>query len=126
MTYRRSLVALAGLALATAACVPGDSPSVSCSDPEVTIATTLANDQLDPANLDACRDQHVVINVTVEQDGTLHLHGFPEQVDEEEVTAGTPLTIEFDAVRSGQFPIELHAAGGADEVEVGTLTVREP
>ena len=124
--HQRSTALVILLALVLAACVPGESSPASCSDPEVTITTTLANNQLTPANLTACRDQHIIITVTVEQDGTLHLHGFPEQVDEEDVTAGTPLTIEFDAVRSGQFPIELHPTDGSDEVEVGTLTVREP
>lgn len=123
---RRIPILVIGLALAAGACVPGESQSADCGATEVTISTTLADDALDPPNFDACLDQHVVINVTVEQDGELHLHGFPEQVDEEEVTAGTPLTIEFDAVRTGQFPIELHSATGEDEVQVGTLTVREP
>lgn len=107
------------------ACVPAEVAPSGCDQAAVTLRTTLADDQLDPANFDVCRGQHVTFVVNVMEDGTLHLHGYDAEAPEADVRAGETLTLEFDAV-SGQFPIELHPTNGSEEFAVGTLTVHEP
>ena len=113
------------LALGLAACVPAETVPSACADASVTLRTTLADGQLDPANLDVCRDQHVTLVVTVQEAGIFHLHGYDEEAPETEVHPGDTLTLEFDAV-AGQFPIELHSLDESEEVTIGTLTVHEP
>jgi len=125
--FNRVFATLAiGLLPVLAACVPGEALPSTCGEPAVTITATLSGDHLDPTNLDACRDQHVTLKVASELSGDFHLHGYDDQVPETEISKGETLTLEFDAVRSGQFPIELHPADGSDEFEIGTFTVHEP
>ena len=63
---------------------------------------------------------------TIERDGVLHLHGYDDQVSATEVRAGQETVFEFEAVRSGVFPIALHTLDGPAEVPVGSLIVHEP
>jgi len=126
----RSPIALSAFTLALflvagSACVRGlDLPS-DCGANAVQRTATLADDQLDPQSIDVCRDQRVTLDLAVAQDGELHLHGYDEEVSEQEFQAGETLHIIFTAVHSGQFTIEVHRANG-DEVQVGILTVHEP
>jgi len=107
------------------ACVGDAGLPPTCHDPSVSFTSTLSDEHLEPATFDACRGQAVTITFTIERDGILHLHGYPE-VPATEVRAGHDTVFQFDAVRSGQFPIALHTLDGPAEVTVGALTVHEP
>lgn len=124
MTKFRAAALLCILSLTVAACVPADALPSSCGDANVTLRTTLISGQMEPANLDVCKGQHVTLVVDVQAEGILHLHGYDAEAPETEVHSGDTLTLEFNAV-AGQFPIELHALDDSDEVTVGSLTVHE-
>jgi hypothetical protein len=119
------LATAALLAVLLTACVGNAGLPETCHDPSVSFTATLS-ERLEPANLDACRGQAVTITFAIERDGVLHLHGYDDQVPATVVRAGQETVFEFDAVRSGQFPIALHTADGPEELTVGTLTVHEP
>jgi len=51
---------------------------------------------------------------------TVHLHGYDI---ESKLTAGTPMTMRFQAKASGRFPIEIHARGAGAEHTLGYLEV---
>lgn len=119
----RAAPALA-VTLLLAACVPAVNLPEDCDAASVTRQATLADNKLDPATIEVCRDQHVTIEYTIEQDGVLHMHGYDDQVDATEVHAGDVIDLELDAKRAGQFPIEMHSAEDA-EAEVGTFIVHE-
>jgi hypothetical protein len=118
------LAALLTIALLTACVGDAGLPS-TCHDPSVSFTATLQGDQLEPATFDVCRGQAVTITFTIEQDGVLHLHGYDDQVPATAVRADQEVAFEFDAVRSGQFPIALHTTD-RPETTVGALTVHEP
>ncbi|HEX6139011.1 MAG TPA: hypothetical protein VF013_00940 [Candidatus Limnocylindria bacterium] len=119
----RAAPALA-VALLLAACVPAVNLPDDCDDAAVTRQATLADNKLDPATIEVCRDQHVTIEYTIEQDGVLHMHGYDDQVDATEVHAGDVIELEFDATHPGQFPIEVHTTEDA-EADAGTFIVHE-
>jgi hypothetical protein len=121
------LLATAVLTLLAAAvgCVPEAQLPADCDAAAVQREATLADDALDPDAIDVCRDQRVTIDFAIQEDGVLHLHGYDEEAPATEVHVGDALQLELTAVRSGQFPIELHRTDGT-EVEVGILTVHEP
>jgi hypothetical protein len=126
MRGRATLLAASFLAALLTACVGDAGLPATCHDPEVSFAATLSDELLEPASFDACRGQAVTITFTVERDGVLHLHGYDDEVPATEVRAGEVTVFEFDAVRSGQFPIALHTIDGPAEITVGGLTVHEP
>ena len=126
MRWRAALLAAALLGAVLTACVGDAGLPPTCHDPSVTFTATLSDEHLEPASFDACRGQAVTITFTVERDGVLHLHGYDDQVPATEVRVGDETVFEFDAVRSGQFPIALHTIDGPAEVTVGGLTVHEP
>jgi hypothetical protein len=114
---------LAGL---LTACVGDAGLPETCHDPSVSFEATLRDNSLEPDSFDACRGQAMTFAFTIEQDGVLHLHGYDDEVPATEVRAGQDVNFEFDAVRSGQFPIELHTDETPSGVTVGALTVHEP
>lgn len=120
------LAAAVLLAALPTACVGDAGLPSTCHDPSVAFTATLSDEHLEPASLNACRGQAVTITFTIEREGVLHLHGYDDQVPATEVRAGQETVFEFDAVRSGQFPIALHTTDGPAEVIVGALTVHEP
>jgi len=120
------LAAPALLAAVLTACVGDAGLPATCHDPSVGFEATLSDEHLEPSSFNACRGQEVTITFTIERDGVLHLHGYDDQVPATEVRAGQETVFEFDAVRSGQFPIALHTTDGPAEVTVGALTVHEP
>jgi hypothetical protein len=120
------LAAPALLAAVLTACVGDAGLPSTCHDPSVSFEATLSDEQLEPASFDACRGQEVTITFTIARDGVLHLHGYDDQVPATEVRAGEETAFEFDAVRSGQFPIALHTTDGPAELDLGALTVHEP
>jgi len=114
------------LLLATVtACVSDPQRPADCDAGAVQRQATLGAERLDPDAINVCRDQRVTLDIAVEQDGVLHLHGYEEEAPATEVHAGENVQLAFRAVRSGQFPIELHQPNGV-EAEVGILTVHEP
>jgi hypothetical protein len=130
MRYRLARVAPYSTALLlvvalTASCVPQADLPADCSASAVQRQATLAGEGLKPPSIDVCRGQQVTLVINVQRDGVLHLHGYDVELPETELHAGTTAHLGFTAVRSGQFPIELHSADGT-EVEVGIFTVHEP
>lgn len=75
-----------------------------------------------PAPSDVIRvkkDDQVTLTITTDRPGHLEVHGYRKEVS---VEPGTPATLSFAAVRTGRFPIDLHASGG-EHVEVTALEV---
>jgi hypothetical protein len=123
MRRRAGLAALLGLAVAMlGACVGG---TTDCEALPTRIELTLTADGLVPSNPAVCRDRQVTLVVTPEVDGVLHVHGYDEQLPATEVATGETSELSFTAVRSGQFPIELHT-DNAQGSSVGILSVHEP
>ena len=116
-------ISLAALLAATAACAPQSTLPSDCAASSVERSATLSNGGLAPDGFDVCKGQAVTITITVQVPGTLHLHGYDDQVPEKPVVAGDVAKLAFTASRSGQFPLELHRA--TDEIELAILTVHE-
>jgi FtsP/CotA-like multicopper oxidase with cupredoxin domain len=75
-----------------------------------------------PAPSDVIRvtqGDRVTLSITSDRAGHLEVHGYKQEVN---VEPGTPATLSFAAIRSGRFPIDLHATDGA-HVEVSALEV---
>jgi hypothetical protein len=125
VTLRRAVaaVAIGCLLLVTAACVPQSDLPSDCDASEVNRPATLTDAGLDPDAIDVCTGQQVTIAIDVERAGELHLHGYDDQVPEQEVAVGDQVELTFSATRAGQFPLELHEGG--DETEIAILTVHE-
>lgn len=120
-------LALAGVVLALAGCVPGTgTDNESCSEPSVHLQLTLTDDGLEPASPSVCRDQAVHLSVESDLDGVLHIHGYDSEVPAFEVSSTETTEVSFTAGRSGQFPVEFHATDDPRGVGVGVLTVHEP
>jgi hypothetical protein len=118
---------LAALVVLVAACVPDMTPDdEACARASVEIDLALTDEALDPGAPSVCRDQEVTLRVATDADGVLHIHGYDSEVPAFEVVAGEETEIIFTAGRSGQFPIEFHAADDPSGVEVGVFTVHEP
>ena len=113
------------LGVVLTACVSQDRPT-TCDEPTATLEVTLTAEGLSPKAPAVCRDQEVTLVVDSKVDGTLHIHGYDEEVPATSVTAGEELRLEFTATRSGQFPIELHPDADPRGVDVGIFTVDEP
>jgi len=118
-----AVVALAGLLVVTTACVQQSNLPSDCGASQVERAATLTKGGLAPDSFDVCKGQSVTITITVGVAGTLHLHGYDDQVPEKPVAVGDVAKLAFTASRSGQFPLELHT--GTDEIELAILTVHE-
>lgn len=122
----RALGAALIVVMAAAACVPATSLPDDCDAASVQRQATLSGETLDPATIEVCRGQQVSIQLTIQSDATLHLHGHDDQVPEQEVHAGETVTFSFTADQAGQFPIEIHTHDGPAEATAGTLVVNEP
>ncbi len=75
-----------------------------------------------PAASDVIRvdkDDFVRLSITSDRAGHLEVHGYRKEVS---VGPGKTATLSFKAVRTGRFPIDLHAEDGA-HVEVTALEV---
>ena len=101
-------------------------PDADCAGLPTRIELTLSADALTPSNPTVCRDREVTLVVISEVDGVLHIHGYDEQVPATTVVAGEVIELDFTAVRSGQFPIELHTDEDTGGVSLGIFTVDEP
>ena len=116
-----TLMALVGLV--AAGCVEQPQLPADCSQSRVTRNATLTSSSLEPRNIDVCRGQEVVLDVKVETDGVLHIHGYDQQA--KEVRVGQAVTFDFPATRSGQFVIELHTPSQSAALGMGVFTVHE-
>ena len=121
----RAVVLLASIVLVLSGCI-GDARREGCDAAEVALDVTLTATELDPANIDVCRDQDVTLRITPEADGLIHIHGYDDEIPATEVTAGEEIEVAFSAVRAGQYPIEFHPAEDATGISVGIFTVHEP
>jgi hypothetical protein len=117
-------LALAWL-VAVAGCVPSVSLPETCNQPTVSFTATLGDSRLEPSTFEVCRGQQVILTMTVEQDGIVHLHGYDDLLGAKEVRVGQTLELAFEAAHVGQYPIALHTLGGAPELTVGTLVVHD-
>ena len=118
---------LLGLGLGTVACVETNKPDgAACSAATIELELALSAESLSPDDLAVCRDQQVTLRVRSAVNGELHVHGYDAEIPELEVGADRISEISFPAARSGQFPVELHMEGSAEEIAVGVLTVHEP
>ncbi len=120
---RPQMAALVLVAVLTLGCNPFGG---ACPEPTITLAATVSDTAMDPSSLTACRGQDVVLEVTSETDGVLHIHGYDEQVPAVPLEPGEERRLEFTADAAGQFIIELHARSGDASTEIGVLTVNEP
>jgi hypothetical protein len=121
------VVTSALLAISLGACVSGGSPASSvCAADAVGVRLELERDALTPNDPQACRGQAVTLIVAANEDGVFHIHGYDDAVPATEVAAGADTTLEFEAVRAGQFPIEFHPLDDPRGVELGIFTVHEP
>jgi hypothetical protein len=121
------LPSVAAALLLLSGCVTPIQRPADCGAASVERTATLTGARrLEPQTIAVCRDQAVTINVEVQTDGVLHVHGYDDQMTAVVVTAGSPVTLSFDAVHSGQFVIELHTSDGPTETGAGILTVDEP
>lgn len=107
-------------------CIDQQGLPPDCAKGSVTREATLTATDLTPNGIEVCRGQEVFLTIDVEVDGVFHLHGYDDTVPASSVRIGDELTLEFVAVRSGQFPIELHPAADPTGVAVGIFTVHEP
>jgi hypothetical protein len=111
------------LAVGLVACVPAEQLPATCSQASVSLSATLSSSGMQPTSFDVCRDQQVTIIVTSQVAGDLHFHGYDDELEEQPITAGQTLKVEFKAAHPGQFPIELHPEDGSEERAVATLVV---
>ena len=125
---RRGLarLGLAGLLLTAAGCVSAGPDAETCGQPSVHLQLTLTDDGLEPGSPSVCRDQQVHLSVDSELEGVLHIHGYDADVPAFTVHDGEAAEVSFTAGRSGQFPVEFHAADDPTGVGVGVFTVHEP
>jgi len=115
------LVALVGLFAAVRYTVPAQSSASleGSQSPAKTFDLVIQNRKLisGPQVMKANQDDAVTINITVDEDEELHLHGYNLHVDLEK---GKPGSLSFIASSSGRFPYELEHSS----TEIGALEVQ--
>ena len=119
----RFVAAAAACAVLLAACVAGPP---ACNEGPTEIAVTLTSETMTPSSPAVCRGSDITLTILPEVDGVFHIHGYDAEVPATEFTSGDVLELRFTAVRSGQFPIEIHTDDNTQGVNVGLLTVHEP
>jgi len=122
----RSLAAVVlavAVAVGLASCIGG---RPECDALPTHIELTLSADSLTPDDPTTCRGRDVMLVITPQVDGVLHVHGYDAELPATTVVAGEVIELTFTAGRSGQFPIELHTDEDTQGVSVGILTVHEP
>jgi hypothetical protein len=112
------------MAAVVVGCVTQNRPA-TCDAGETTIELTVSATALEPNDPAACRDQAVTMILDPEVDGVFHVHGLDSVLPATPVMSGEPVTLEFTADRSGQFPIEIHLADDPSGVSIGIFTVHE-
>jgi len=123
--HRRAAVStLVIVAAVLVGCVTENRPP-TCDADKTTIELTVSASALEPNDPSACRDQVVTMILNSEADGVFHIHGLDTVVPATPIMSGEPVTLEFTADRSGQFPIELHLADDPTGLSLGIFTVYE-
>lgn len=120
----KRVAVLVAIIAGLAGCVDDGRPE-DCDAAQITIELAVDADGMRPDDPGACRDQRVTLVIDPATDGLFHIHGY-DDVPVPDLEPGAEVEIEFVADRSGQFPIELHAGGGAEGTEIGVFTVYEP
>ena len=83
----RAVTLLLGILLVTLSGCIGDGRPDACDTAEVTLDLTLTATELDPTNVDVCRDQAVALRIQAEADGIIHIHGYDDAVSATEIAA---------------------------------------
>jgi len=123
----RTTLLLSAIALVLAACVADTRPDdAACSAPTIELELTVRADDMVPSNPSVCRDQAVTLVISAQVDGAIHVHGYDAELPATELSNGDELSLNFDASRSGHYPIELHRLESPQGINVGILTVHEP
>jgi len=116
-----ALVALVGLFVAFKYTTPAHSASLAAETAPQTKTFDLAvqNRKLvsGPSTLQVNQGDNVTINITVDEDEELHLHGYNLHID---LQKGIPSSLTFTATSSGNFPYELEHSS----TEIGALQVQ--
>ena len=121
-----STLALVLLLAISVGCVQQAGLPDDCDAASVERGASLSGELLKPEAINVCKGQEVTLEITSEEAGELHLHGYDDEAPGIAVEPGDTATFHFTATRAGQFPIELHDEETGSEAEVGLLTVHEP
>ena len=90
--------------LAATACVQQSTLPSDCDATTVERSATLSKGGLAPDSFDVCKGQAVTITITVQVAGTLHLHGYDDQVPEKPVASGRRGEARLQRVAIGAVP----------------------
>ncbi|MFY9616350.1 MAG: hypothetical protein WAT58_13215 [Candidatus Dormiibacterota bacterium] len=82
------------------------SPSPTLPPNTVAINLTVTGSNVSPQDPSAKKGQNVQMTITTDKDEEVHLHGYDIHFS---CKAGSPLTMNFVADKTGQFEIELEA-----------------
>jgi heme/copper-type cytochrome/quinol oxidase subunit 2 len=93
------------------------SESTSAQPQEKTFDLAIENGTMTPSEISVTEGDHVNLRITSDRPLEFHLHGYDL---EQEVEAGEPAEISFDATMTGRFAIEDHNT----ETELGALLVQ--
>ena len=124
MHHRAAVSTIVLVAGVLVGCVTENRPA-TCNADQTTIELTVSARSLEPNDPAACRGQVVTMILEPEVSGVFHIHGLDTVVPATPIRSGEPVTLEFTADRSGQFPIELHLADDPTGVSLGIFTVYE-
>ena len=102
-------------------------PSPDCEALAADIEVTVTAGAMTPSDPAVCRGDAVTLQIASEVDGFVHVHGFDDdELPAIPVAAGETVEVRFAAVRSGQFPVEVHPQDDPAGVSIGLLTIHEP
>jgi len=124
MHHRAAVSTIVLVAGVLVGCVTENRPA-TCNADKTTIELTVSASALTPNDPAACRGQIVTMTLDPEVNGVFHIHGLDTVVPATPIRSGEPVTLEFTADRSGQFPIELHLADDPTGLSLGIFTVYE-
>jgi len=124
MHHRAAVSTIVLVAGVLVGCVTENRPA-TCNADKTTIELTMSASALTPNDPAACRGQIVTMTLDPEVNGVFHIHGLDTVVPATPIRSGEPVTLEFTADRSGQFPIELHLADDPTGLSLGIFTVHE-
>ena len=109
----------AAAASTVASSAPPTADSAASASAAFAISISKAHPPAPSAVIRVKKDDLVTLSITTDHAGHLEVHGYRKEV---EVEPGKTATLSFAAIRTGRFPIDLHASGGA-HVEVTALEV---
>jgi hypothetical protein len=116
------MVAAAGM---LAACIEG-APICDSLLEEIDVTISAGGDMA-PADPAVCRGDEVTLRITSDTEAVFHVHGFDEtELPATSLPAGETVEVTFTAVRSGQFPVEIHTDENPQGISTGLITIHEP